>query len=90
VALAIHPGMTRTERTTDPAAETRLSASVSIGRVVDATAPRRGCTPTAARARFLRERSALLIVDFQSRLMPAIHDGPAATANGEGARRMLA
>jgi NAD(P)-dependent dehydrogenase (short-subunit alcohol dehydrogenase family) len=35
--VAIHPGTTRTERKIDPAAETRLSASVSIGRLVDAT-----------------------------------------------------
>jgi nicotinamidase-related amidase len=33
-----------------------------------------------------RETSALLIVDFQSRLMPAIEDGPAVVAN---ARRLL-
>lgn len=33
-----------------------------------------------------REASALLIVDFQSRLMPAIEDGPAVVAN---ARRLL-
>ena len=33
-----------------------------------------------------RETSALLIIDFQSRLMPAIEDGPAVVAN---ARRLL-
>lgn len=33
-----------------------------------------------------RERSALLIVDFQSRLMPAIENGPSVTAN---ARRLI-
>ena len=35
--VAIHPGTTRTERTIAQAAETRLNASVSIGRLVDAT-----------------------------------------------------
>jgi NAD(P)-dependent dehydrogenase (short-subunit alcohol dehydrogenase family) len=34
--VAIHPGTTRTERTIDPAAETRLRAAISIGRL-DAT-----------------------------------------------------
>lgn len=33
-----------------------------------------------------REKSALLLIDFQSRLMPAIEDGPAILAN---ARRLL-
>jgi NAD(P)-dependent dehydrogenase (short-subunit alcohol dehydrogenase family) len=35
--VAIHPGRTRAGRTIDPAEETRLTASVSIGRLVDAT-----------------------------------------------------
>jgi NAD(P)-dependent dehydrogenase (short-subunit alcohol dehydrogenase family) len=34
--VAVHPGATRTERT-DPATEAQLAASVSIGRIVDAT-----------------------------------------------------
>lgn len=34
--VAIHPGATRTEKT-DPAAEPRLAANVSIGRIVDAS-----------------------------------------------------
>ncbi len=35
--VAIHPGTTRAGQTIDPAAETRLAASVSIGRIVDAS-----------------------------------------------------
>jgi NAD(P)-dependent dehydrogenase (short-subunit alcohol dehydrogenase family) len=34
--VALHPGTTRAGQTIDPAAETRLTASVSIGRLVDA------------------------------------------------------
>ena len=35
--VAVHSGTTRAGRMIDPAAETRLSTSVSIGRLVDAT-----------------------------------------------------
>jgi len=34
--VAIHPGTTRTEKALEPAAEQRLAASVSIGRIIEA------------------------------------------------------